>query len=83
MHQPITAIIVGAGHRILVYARYALDHPERLKIVGVADPDAERRRMAQRFFDLPDSIFSFLTVRSPCEPPTRTTSMITVEKTMP
>ena len=34
MPQPITAIIVGAGHRSLVYARYALDHPDRLKIIG-------------------------------------------------
>ena len=56
MPQPITAIIVGAGHRSLVYARYALDHPDRLKIVGVADPDAERRQMAQRYFSLSDDM---------------------------
>lgn len=56
MHQPVTAIIVGAGHRSLIYARYARTNPERFRIVGVADPDEGRRRMAQRMFDLPDSM---------------------------
>ena len=54
--NPVTAIIVGAGHRSLVYAQYALDHPARLRIVGVADHDAERRRMAQERFRLPESM---------------------------
>ena len=56
MNKPITAIIVGAGHRSLIYARYALTHPDRLKIVGIADPDAERRKMGQKLFSLPDSM---------------------------
>lgn len=41
---PVTAIIVGAGHRSILYASYALKHPDRLKIVGVVDPDATRRQ---------------------------------------
>ncbi len=44
MANTITAIIVGAGHRALLYASYALQHPDRLKIVGVADPDPIRRQ---------------------------------------
>ena len=56
MSKPVTAIIVGAGHRSLVYARYAVSNPDRLKIVGVADPDGERRLMAQRLFDLPEDM---------------------------
>lgn len=44
MSRQITAIIVGAGHRALLYSLYALQHPEELKIVGVADPDPIRRR---------------------------------------
>lgn len=44
MSKQITAIIVGAGHRALLYSLYALQHPEELKIVGVADPDPIRRR---------------------------------------
>jgi predicted dehydrogenase len=34
----ITAIIVGAGHRALTYAEYAQVAPDKMKIVGVADP---------------------------------------------
>ncbi|MBR4444045.1 MAG: Gfo/Idh/MocA family oxidoreductase [Clostridia bacterium] len=56
MNKPITAIIVGAGHRSLIYARYAFTHPDRLRIVGIADPDAERRKMGQEMFNLPDSM---------------------------
>ena len=43
MSKQITAIIVGAGHRALLYSLYALHHPEEFKIVGVADPDPIRR----------------------------------------
>jgi len=34
--KPVTAVIVGAGHRAHVYASYAKLHPDELKIVGVA-----------------------------------------------
>ncbi len=56
MAKPITAIIVGAGHRSMTYAHYAVTNPDRLRIVGVADPDAERRRTVQRLYDLPDAM---------------------------
>lgn len=46
MAKTITCIIVGAGHRGLLYADYALIHPDRLKIVGVADPNPIRRKAA-------------------------------------
>lgn len=39
----ITAIVIGAGERgARAYAPYALNHPDELRIVGVADPDARR-----------------------------------------
>ena len=45
-----TAIIVGAGHRALVYARYAQQHPDQFQIVGVADPsELRRQQVADRF----------------------------------
>ncbi len=50
--QPVTAVIVGAGHRAVGYASYALEHPEELKIVGVADPVRLRREKAAERFDL-------------------------------
>jgi len=46
-NRPITAIIVGAGHRAFVYANLALTHPDMLKIVGVADPNPVRRQLAR------------------------------------
>lgn len=51
---PITAVIVGAGHRAIIYAKLALQKPELLKIVGVADPDPIRRRKTQELFGFPE-----------------------------
>ncbi len=52
MSKPLRAIIVGAGHRALTYARYALSHPDELQIVGVADPTPLRRQQTAAQFDL-------------------------------
>lgn len=50
LSQPATAIIVGAGHRAILYASYAEKHPEQLRIVGVVEPDEVRRKQtAERF----------------------------------
>jgi predicted dehydrogenase len=51
--QPVTAVIVGAGHRALLYASYAERHPDELQIVGVADPIALRRELVAKQYDLP------------------------------
>ena len=48
-----TAVIVGAGHRALNYASYAEKYPEKFKIVGVAEPSAERRRIVCERFGIP------------------------------
>ena len=48
MSNPVTAIIVGAGHRAFVYADLALRRPDLLKIVGVADPDVIRQKKAMK-----------------------------------
>lgn len=48
--KPITAIIVGAGHRAFVYSELAKTNPEMLKIVGVADPNPVRRKKAMEHF---------------------------------
>lgn len=48
--KPITAIIVGAGHRALVYSQLARTNPEMLKIVGVADPNPVRRKHCMELF---------------------------------
>jgi len=56
--RPLTAVIVGAGHRSLVYASYAREHPDELKIVGVADPTELRRKQVAELYGLkPDQCF--------------------------
>lgn len=48
--KPVTAIIVGAGHRAMVYANLAVTRPDMLQIVGVADPNPVRRKMVMDKF---------------------------------
>ena len=48
MNKPVTAIIVGGGHRSIIYADYSLSHPDELKVIGIADPDESRVEMAAK-----------------------------------
>ena len=52
--QPLTAIIVGAGHRAIIYANYALEHPDQLKILGIADPNPLRREWCRKTYGFPE-----------------------------
>ena len=54
--KPVTAIIVGAGHRALVYSELAITNPELLKIVGVADPNPVRRKMCMEKFGFSENM---------------------------
>jgi len=41
---PLTAVMIGAGERgCAAYGPYALDHPDELRFVAVAEPDDARR----------------------------------------
>ncbi|WP_238403291.1 Gfo/Idh/MocA family protein [Paenibacillus mesophilus] len=51
---PVTAIVVGAGHRSMRYAGYAKKHPDKLAIVGVVEPDPVRRQLLASQFGLAD-----------------------------
>lgn len=53
MSQPITAVVVGAGHRALTYASYSKQRPDELKIVGVADPNPQRVQQVAKMYDIP------------------------------
>ena len=50
---PLTAVIIGAGHRSLTYASYAHHQPDRLRIVGIADPNPVRRAIAVAQHNIP------------------------------
>ena len=52
--RPITIAIVGAGSRGRVYAGFAAEHPERLRVVAVADPREAYRESMRRSHSLPD-----------------------------
>ena len=56
MSKPLTGIIVGAGHRALLYASFALENPDKLQIVGVADPIENRRKKAQEIHGFSDDM---------------------------
>jgi len=48
--KPITAIVIGGGGRGMGYAQFAQVHPDRLRIVGVAEPkEWNRNKMAQTY----------------------------------
>ena len=51
--RPISVIIVGAGCRGTNYATFAQMHPDRMRVVGVAEPrDFFRQRLADTY-DVP------------------------------
>ncbi|EGC35065.1 hypothetical protein DICPUDRAFT_55402 [Dictyostelium purpureum] len=55
----VKLIVVGCGQRGHVYSQYAIERPNRLKIVGVCDPIKYRReKMAKEFGLEQDKIFS-------------------------
>lgn len=53
--RTVTAILLGAGHRGAdSYASYALQYPEELTVVGVAEPREERRLEFQKAHNIED-----------------------------
>lgn len=54
--KPITAALIGAGQRGAgAYAPYAINHPEEIRFVAVADGDSERRDRFAEAHDIPDT----------------------------
>jgi predicted dehydrogenase len=51
--KPVTAIVVGAGGRGMGYFRFAQTHPDRLKIVGVAEPRPWNRSTMTSNYEIP------------------------------
>lgn len=60
MTQPITAVVLGAGGRgFYSYAPYALEHPDEVRFVAVAEPDPVRRaRFAEVHNIAPENQFT-------------------------
>ena len=54
MSRPSRIIIVGMGVRSMIYAREALEHPDLFQIVGVADVNPDRVKVARETFGIPE-----------------------------
>lgn len=54
-NNPLKTIIVGGGHRSLTYAELANIESDKMVIVGVADPDENRRNMIAKKFGIPEN----------------------------
>lgn len=54
--KQLTAILIGAGNRGTAYCKYMKAMPEKYKLIGVADPVAEKRRVIKEMWDLPDEM---------------------------
>lgn len=53
--KTVTGVVIGAGDRGRnVYGQYALEHPQELQMVAVAEPDPQRRREFQALHHIPD-----------------------------
>ncbi|MEO6229442.1 MAG: Gfo/Idh/MocA family oxidoreductase [Ferruginibacter sp.] len=52
---PVTAILIGAGHRGSIYADYAIKNPSELKIIAVADLIPERQSRTKLKHKISDS----------------------------
>lgn len=48
----IDTIIVGAGGRGKAYSKFALEYPQELRVVGVAEPDPQKRESLARDHDI-------------------------------
>ena len=55
LQKKITAIVCGAGNRGNVYGNYAVEYPDQLDIVGVAEPIEIRNDRFAKKHDIPDS----------------------------
>ena len=56
--KPVTAVVVGAGSRGMGYSLFSQAHPDRLQIVGVAEPREYNRHQMVANYQLPEeSVF--------------------------
>ena len=53
MAKQISVVLLGAGNRANVYASVSLTHPEKLKVVGIVDPDPVRTELMRTKYNVP------------------------------
>lgn len=50
--KQLTASVLGFGDRSQIYSKYALKHPDQMKIVAIVEPNDIRRNLAKDLFHL-------------------------------
>ena len=53
MDKQISVVLVGAGNRANMYASVSLVSPEKMKVVGIVDPDPVRRELMREKYSVP------------------------------
>lgn len=57
--KPVTFLIVGAGERGKTYAAFAEHFPGKMKVIGVAEPRKEHRKLMFEKYDIPpENVFA-------------------------
>lgn len=56
MMKQLKVILIGAGGRGTMYCNYMASMPEKYKVIGVADPAAERRRVLKEMHGIADEM---------------------------
>ena len=54
MSNPLKVVIVGGGHRSLIYAELSEIKPDMMQIVGIVDPNEFRRNSIAERFSIPE-----------------------------
>jgi hypothetical protein len=52
LDKTVTAVVIGAGNRGIGYASFSQAYPERLRIVGAAEPKDFNRVYMEETYDL-------------------------------
>lgn len=52
--KKLTTVVLGYGMRGSTYARYAVENPEKIEVVAIAEPIAERKATAKKLHNLSD-----------------------------
>ena len=55
IEKPVSVILIGAGHRGNIYSNYALQKPDEMNIVAIADMNTERRNKFALLHKIPHS----------------------------
>lgn len=50
----VEVVLVGAGDRANEYSKYALKSPDKMKVVGIVDPDKIRTQIMKDKYNVPD-----------------------------